>query len=231
LHPEDSGESKRLTDIYRDYETRPGRRRGWAHENPGNAAIRAALLGRLLPAVEGELRGSGNILDLGCGSGWWLELFRDRGVDPARLHGIDAIQDRIEEARERLPGSDLRVGDIRRLPYGDESFGLVLIVSVLSDLPGEGDVETALREAVRVLTPGGLLLAYEPRAPNPFNRDVHRISARRFDRALGKGWVGTPLTVLPPLSFRLGSGTSRLYPALARLRPLLTHRLVEYRKP
>jgi ubiquinone/menaquinone biosynthesis C-methylase UbiE len=223
-------ESERLSGVYGRYEAERHKSRVWSLENPGSAAIRAALLEKVLAAGDRELHSGAEILDLGCGSGWWLEVFHEQGVAAGRLHGIDAIEDRIGRARQRLSESDLRVGDIRKLPYEDDGFGLVLIVSVLSDLPTEEDVDSALREAVRVLAPGGLLLCYEPRMPNPLNRNVRRITEGSFDRALGERWRGTPLTFLPPVTYRLGSLAPRLYPVLSRIRPLLSHRLVEYRK-
>jgi ubiquinone/menaquinone biosynthesis C-methylase UbiE len=226
----ESDESKRLNEVYAGYSDDRRKSEAWALDNPGNAAIRAALLKRVLSASRDRLRTQAEILDMGCGSGWWLDVFRAQGVDAARLHGIDAIDERIEIAREVLPESDLQVGDIRRVPYADEYFSVVLIVSVLSDLRTQADVEVTLREAVRVLARGGILLCYEPRLPNPFNREVRRISKRMLDRGLGPDWRGSALTVLPPLSYRLGPLAPRLYPLLAKIPPLLSHRLVEYRK-
>lgn len=226
----ESDESERLSEVYSGYEEDTRKSRAWGIDNPGMAEIRAALLERILAATANRLGGDAEILDMGCGSGWWLDAFREQGVDPARLHGVDAIEERIAAGEERLPDSDLRVGDVRRLPYGDRMFSVVLIVSVLSDLQSQEDVDTALGEATRVLAPGGILLVYEPRLPNPFNSEVHRISRRTLNRALGPDRVETPLTVLPPLSYRLGSLAPKAYPKLARVRPLLSHRLVEYRK-
>jgi ubiquinone/menaquinone biosynthesis C-methylase UbiE len=228
--PSDSEATKRLGEVYAGYSEDSRKSQAWALDNPGNAEIRSALLERVLAAAGDAIDARAAVLDLGCGSGWWLDAFRGRGADVSQLHGIDAIPSRIEGARKRLPGSDVRVGDIRRLPYADDRFGLVLIVSVLSDLQTQGDVEVALSEAVRVLAPGGVLLCYEPRLPNPFNRDVRRISKRTLRRVLGQGWKSAPLTVLPPVSYRLGKFAPRVYPVLARIRPLLSHRLVEYRK-
>jgi ubiquinone/menaquinone biosynthesis C-methylase UbiE len=226
----ESGESERLSEVYAGYADDLRKSTAWGLDNPGNAEIRAALVERVLAAAGDRLGADPEILDMGCGSGWWLDVFRERGVDPARLHGVDAIDDRIAAGRDRLPKSDLQVGDIRRLPYPEGMFTVVLIVSVLSDLQSEEDVDMALREAVRVLAPGGVFLCYEPRLPNPFNREVHRISKRTLDRTLGADWVGTPLTVLPPLSYRLGSLAPRVYPKLTKVPVLLSHRLVEYRK-
>jgi ubiquinone/menaquinone biosynthesis C-methylase UbiE len=229
-NPSESDESKRLSEVYAGYSEDWHKNQTWGHDNPGSAEIRAALLERLLAAAGDRLGAQPEILDMGCGSGWWLDVFRRHGVDGARLHGVDAIDERIEMARELLPESDLRVGDVRRLSYPDDHFGVVLIVSVLSDLQSVSDVEDALREAVRVLAPGGILLCYEPRVPNPFNREVHRISKGTLRRVLGRGWRSTTLTVLPPLSYRLGSLAPRLYPMLSKIPPLRSHRLVEYRK-
>lgn len=223
-------ESQRLTEVYGHYESGSRKSRAWRLDNPGTAAIRAALVERVLDSAREEVRSGGDILDIGCGSGWWLEVLRDQGAAPKRLHGIDAIQERVERARETLPGADLRVGDIRALPYDEGSFAFVLFISVLSDLPGEADVQAALREADRVLIPGGLMLCYEPRTPNPFNPEVRRISGKDFDDALGPDWKQASLTAIPQLSRRLGSLTPTLYPILAKVPLLRTHRLVEYRK-
>lgn len=226
----DSDETKRLGRVYAGYSEDLRKSRAWALDNPGNAEIRAALVDRVIAGAGNRIQAKTEVLDMGCGSGWWLDVFRERGVEPGNLHGIDAIPERIDGARQRLPRSDVRVGDIRHLPYPDDQFGVVLIVSVLSDLRTEEDVEAALREAVRVLAPEGTLLCYEPRLPNPFNRAVRRISNRDLRRVLGRRWTATPLTVLPPVAYRLGSLAPKLYPVLARIPPLLSHRLVEYRK-
>ena len=62
------------------------------------------------------------VLDAGCGVGAFLRLAADRG---ARVFGIDASHELLDLARRRLPGADLRVGDIEALPYDDNSFDLV----------------------------------------------------------------------------------------------------------
>ena len=59
------------------------------------------------------------LLDVACGSGLAVELARMRGVECA---GIDASGRLIEVARDRNPGSDIRVGDMSALPWEDESF-------------------------------------------------------------------------------------------------------------
>ena len=59
------------------------------------------------------------LLDVACGSGLALELARMRGAECA---GIDASKRLVEIARDRNPGSDVRVGDMHDLPWEDESF-------------------------------------------------------------------------------------------------------------
>jgi ubiquinone/menaquinone biosynthesis C-methylase UbiE len=206
------------------------RERAWSVENPGNLAIRDALLRRLLAAADVELKGPGRILDIGCGAGWWLARLREFGVGTTRLYGLDLLEARVDTARSLLPGAELTVGDARELPYADEEFSLVYLITVLSDLPTKADADRALQEAVRVLAPRGLLLCYEPAVPNPLNPHTRPILKPTLTRGLGTGWTSERLTVLPQLARRLGSRTARLYPVLERIRPLLTHRLVHYRK-
>ena len=66
-----------------------------------------------------DLRPDHRLLDVACGSGLALELARMRGVECA---GIDASVRLVQVARDRNPGSDVRVGDMRDLPWEDESF-------------------------------------------------------------------------------------------------------------
>jgi SAM-dependent methyltransferase len=62
------------------------------------------------------------VLDVGCGVGAFLRLVADRG---ARAFGIDASPALAEVARERVPGAELRVGDMEALPSDDDTFDLV----------------------------------------------------------------------------------------------------------
>ena len=88
------------------------------------------------------------VLDLGCGAGTFLRLAGERG---AEVSGLDASAGLIELARERVPGADLRVGDMGGLPFADDSFDLV---TGFNSFFFAEDMVGALREAGRVARPG-----------------------------------------------------------------------------
>ncbi len=215
--------------MYSRYAGSRRKQRAWAADNPGNAAIRGELLAHLLRLAAPEIAGTGAILDVGCGTGWWLRKLVEAEVAPERLHGIDLQPERVAAAREAVPGAEIAVGDARRLPFPDGTFAVVLQLTVLSSLGSHEAIREALGEGMRVLAPGGLLLIYEPRVPNPLNRHTLLLGDRDLDAADIGSREELSLTVLPALARRLGGRTQARYERLARLPFLRTHRLIAYR--
>jgi SAM-dependent methyltransferase len=87
------------------------------------------------------------LLDVACGSGLAIELARLRG---ASCCGIDASARLVAVARDRNPGSDIRVGDMNALPWDPASFDFVTSFrGIWGTTPG------AVAEMYRVLRPGG----------------------------------------------------------------------------
>jgi ubiquinone/menaquinone biosynthesis C-methylase UbiE len=215
--------------VYSKYGRSRRKRRAWAADNPGNAAIRAEVFAHLLRLAGPEFSGTGAILDDGCGTGWWLRSLVEAGVEPGRLHGIDLQPGRVTAAREAAPGAEIQVGDARNLRLPDESFTVVLQLTLLSSLGSHRAMREALGEGMRVLAPGGLLLVYEPRVPNPLNRNTILLRDEDLDAAGLTPRQQVSLTVVPALARRLGRRTQERYERLARLPFLRTHRLVAYR--
>jgi ubiquinone/menaquinone biosynthesis C-methylase UbiE len=212
--------------VYEGYARSERKQRAWAADNPGNAAIRSELLDHVQRLAGPQLAGAGGILDAGCGTGWFLRALADAGVEPARLHGIDIQPERIAAAQRAVPGAAIETGDAQRLPFADESFTVVLQLTLLSSLGSHRDIREALGEGMRVLAPGGLLLVYEPRVPNPLNRHTLLVGNSDLDAAGVSPRQELSLTVLPALARRLGRRTGTGYERLARLPFLRTHRLI-----
>ena len=104
----------------------------------------------------------GAILDVGGGPGVYACWLAARGY---RVDLVDAIPLHVEEARQAsarqpdTPVASMRVGDARRLEDADATVDAVLLLGPLYHLTERGDRVQTLREARRVLRPGGLLFA------------------------------------------------------------------------
>jgi len=106
-----------------------------------------------LPTYEAALERVGldrgqRVLDIGCGVGSFLRLVSKRGADPV---GLDASEELVALARRRLPEADIRLGEMERLPFGDDEFDLVTGFNAFFFAT---DIVAALREAGRVARPG-----------------------------------------------------------------------------
>jgi ubiquinone/menaquinone biosynthesis C-methylase UbiE len=102
----------------------------------------------------GSARGL-RVLEVGVGMGAdYLEWLK-AGADAI---GVDISSKSLERAQRRCElagyGADLRVADAENLPFDDEQFDLVYSYGVMHHSP---DTPRCVREAFRVLKPGGQL--------------------------------------------------------------------------
>jgi SAM-dependent methyltransferase len=97
------------------------------------------------------------VLDVGCGTGSLALALAERRASE-RVAGTDVAVPYIKFAGSRpgATGIGFAVGDARRLPYADGSFGAALAQLALNFVP---DAMRAAREMRRVVQPGGIVAA------------------------------------------------------------------------
>lgn len=166
-------------------------------------ALRAAA------RLAGPLAGR-RVLDVATGTGALAEALVRHGGAPVELVAVDQVPAMLDLARRRLspllPPGRLRVlrGDALRLPASDGGSDLVALGYLLHLLPPDAAVG-ALREAARVLRPGGGVVAVTHSSPagrlrGPYLRGWALGRLVTGGRVIGAG----PLADLAPLASRAG---------------------------
>lgn len=130
--------------------------RTWTVGDPYVAA-RTGSLHPLETPILRHLPRDGRVLEAGCGLGQHVLALRLRGYD---AEGVDWASDTVALVRSRLPSLPIVVGDLERLPVPDGYYAGYLSIGVVEHRPkGPGPL---LREAHRVLRPGGVALVSVP---------------------------------------------------------------------
>lgn len=136
--------------------------RAFANQEYRNALqswVEIPALLRALPITSGC-----RLLEVGCGRGVALTELARR-CRPSRLAGIDIAPDLIALAQARLDhfgvSAELYVGDVRRLPFDDGDFDVVLDFGTCYHIDQPA---SALREIARVLDAGGVFIHELPLA-------------------------------------------------------------------
>lgn len=198
--------------------------------NPGQLFILQERERRVLSALRRS--GAGpmapkQILEIGCGNGYWLRDFIKWGARPENLTGMDLLPDRVAEARRLCPpGVRLQCGSVAHLPFPTGRFDVVVQSTVFTSVLSAEVRRQAAKEMIRVLRPGGLIIWYDFHVDNPWNRDVRAVARRElYGLFPGCRIELQRLTLAPPL-VRIVSPRSWLVSHLLSAIPwLCTHHL------
>ncbi|MDH3472812.1 MAG: class I SAM-dependent methyltransferase [Rhodospirillales bacterium] len=121
------------------------------------------------------------VADIGCGDGALVRLMARAG---ARVSGIEPSPAQLARARAVEPagGEDYLQARAEALPLADAALDAVVFFNALHHVPVEA-MGAALAEAARVLKPGGLLYAMEPRARGRYFELVRPVEDETLVRA------------------------------------------------
>ena len=113
----------------------------------------------------GSLQGL-KLLDVGCGTGT-----TDRYLAPRvrTLHGVDISDEMLVKAQRKVPKAAFSWYDGEILPFGDETFDVVVAMCVLHHVPISRRFKL-VSEMVRVARPGGTVAVFEHNPTNPLTR-------------------------------------------------------------
>ena len=221
----DSGEIRRIRQAYAEYD-----RDGRFHDlSPGRELLMRERDDALAQVLKGALHrplSECRVLDLGCGGGKLLDWFHQKGARPENLVGVDLLPKNIEIARRHFPAFTFFEANAESLPFPDAEFDIVAPFIVFSSILDEATATNVAQTIIRILKREGVIVWYDLRYPNPKNPNVQAMTKARIRRLFpGFSLDLQSISLLPPLSDRLGRWSDIAYPRLVKLPVLRSHYL------
>jgi SAM-dependent methyltransferase len=103
-------------------------------------------------------RAGRTVVDLGCGTGYWLHRYAAEAAAVVGIEPDPALRAVARRAAAPLPAVDVLAGSAEHIPLGDESADVVHARFSYFFPPG---TDAGLAEVLRVLRPGGYLVAVD----------------------------------------------------------------------
>ena len=138
------------------------------------------------------------VLEVGCGSGAFVTFVARAVGKTGKVYALDIQPAMLRQLKVKLTKPEnqdiknikLILGSAYKLPFEDNSIDLVYMVTVLQETP---DKQKALKEAGRVLKPGGVLAVTEflPDPDYPLKSTTIKIGEEAgfiLDKVLGNFW-------------------------------------------
>jgi ubiquinone/menaquinone biosynthesis C-methylase UbiE len=227
-----NAEEVRLQEVY---SKRQGDDVRYSWFNPGHLFIiqeRERRLLALLSRYGCAPLNTKKILEVGCGSGYWLREFIKWGARPENITGIDLLDNRIVEARQLCPAAVMiQCGSAARLALPDAILDLIIQSTVFTSILDSDMKQQIASEMLRVLKSDGLIVWYDYHVNNPWNPDVRGVKKKEIRRLFPDCRIELKrITLAPPLARWIAPRSWLLAYLLERIPLLCTHYIGIIRK-
>ena len=170
---------------------------------------------------------SRKILEIGCGSGYWLRQFIQWGARPENVAGVDLIETRVAEAQRLCPAKvEIHQTNAAHLGFAEKTFDLVFQATVFTSILDSALKARIAAEMLRVAKDDGLILWYDFRVNNPWNPEVRGVRRGEIESLFSGCRVTLQrVTLAPPVARRLARRSWLSCLLLERIPGFCTHYL------
>lgn len=121
----------------------------------------------------------GNLLEVGCGTGWWSSFFSQLGFS---VTGVDLFPEMVAAAQAKdIPTATFEVADAHDLPFADKSFAASAAIAAIEFMK---EAETVIEEMVRCTQrPGGMVYIGFLNASAKINRHRAKRQSTLYEKA------------------------------------------------
>ena len=143
-----------------------------------------------------------NVLEVGCGTGFWLRELIKWGAKPENISGVELQPECVTEAQRLCPGAvKIECENAVKLSFPDETFDLVFQFTVFTSILAPDMKQQVASEMLRVAKEDGLILWYDFHVNNPWNPDVRAVKKQEIQKLfLGCRIEMRRITLAPPIA-------------------------------